>query len=346
MLLTIAKILIPNLGTEGALDPYAEDIEQAFSQYQLSTGDELEEPQRQAILQQLVVWSGPEHKEAFPSWQQAVRAAQMRLKTGGLLGLGNTTKVESRNEDLFKMAMSSVGWANCGATAQNILVGLKKLHPSFVNGINGGLSTKVGSGAGKRLAEILRKVPQEGQILLLDCSFPAVHTFLLEVHPKGNRYLCQGYQSTYYASWWTGKDEEGLLVREGLETKVSNEDRFRLNQTRDNWGLGRSINSDRYNDMVSLLAKAFDAASLPDIGEGERHNVNVEELRKQETAAWEVFAKFWPDLPFCPVKRETDSIAKRTQRPEIEITEILVPDITNGAGTSVTVPVVPNSIKD
>ncbi|TDC60349.1 hypothetical protein E1258_15025 [Micromonospora sp. KC207] len=97
--------------------------------------------------------------------------------------------------------------------------------------------------------------------------------------------------------------------------------------------------------MAGLLAKAFDAAARPDIGEGEYDGIEVEKLRRQETAAWEVFAEFWPELPFCPVQRETDSIAKRTQRPEIEVTEILVPDVTEGAGTSVTVPVVPNSIK-
>ncbi|WP_229404897.1 hypothetical protein [Micromonospora sp. NBRC 110038] len=345
MLLTIAKNPIPDLSVTGALDPYAEQIEQAFGQYQQTTGEELAEHERQAILAQLIAWSGPAGKESFPSWPQAVRAAQMRVKTGGFLGEKNTTIVQSRNEGLFKMAMGSVNWANCGKTAENILAELRKKHPTCADGIEAGTREKVGSGAGKDLLKLLRKVPQEGQILLLDCSFPSVHTFLLEVHPNGNRYLCQGYQGTYYASWWTGKDEGGLLVGEQQDKKISNEDRERLRRTRDDWGLGRSVNPNRYDDTVVLLAKAFDEAALPDIGEGEYDGIEVEKLRRQETAAWEVFAKFWPELPFCPVQRETDSIAKRTQRPEIEITTILVPDVTANAGTSVTVPVVPNSIK-
>ncbi|MFI7432609.1 hypothetical protein [Micromonospora haikouensis] len=345
MLLTIAKNPIPDLSVTGALDPYAEQIEQAFGTYEQTTGEELAEHERQAILEQLVRWSGPEGKESFPSWPQAVRAAQMRVKTGGFLGERNTTEVKSRNEGLFNMAMGSVNWANCGKTAENILTELKKKHPTFVDGIESGKSEKVGSGAGKRLLEILREVPKQGQILLFDCSFPSVHTFLLEVHPNGNRYLCQGYQGTYYASWWTGKDEGGLLVGEQQDVKVSNDDRERLRRTREDWGLGRSVNPNRYDDTVVLLAEAFDKAALPDIGEGEYDGIEVEKLRRQETAAWEVFATYWPELPFCPVQRETDSIAKRTQRPEIEITRILVPDVTANAGTSVTVPVVPDSIK-
>ncbi|MDI5936973.1 MULTISPECIES: hypothetical protein [unclassified Micromonospora] len=344
MLLTIAKNPIPDLSVTGALDPYAEQIEQAFGQYQQTTGEELAEHERQAILAQLVTWSGPEGKESFPSWPQAVRAAQMRVKTGGFLGERNTTVVKSRNEGLFNMAMGSVNWANCGKTAENILSELKKKHPTFVGGIESGKREKVGSGAGKRLLELLREVPPQGQILLLDCTIPFVHTFLLEVHPNGNRYLCQGYQGAYYASWWTGKDEGGLLFGEQQDNKISNDDRERLSRTRDDWGLGRSVNPNRYDETVVLLAEAFDKAALPDIGKGD-DGLEVEKLNREELAAWDVFAKYWLGLPFCPVQRETDSIARRTQRPEIEITRILVPDVTANTGTSVTVPVVPNSIK-
>ncbi|EEP72174.1 hypothetical protein MCAG_02501 [Micromonospora sp. ATCC 39149] len=84
----------------------------------------------------------------------------------------------------------------------------------------------------------------------------------------------------------TGKDENGLLVREGQEAKVSDEDRGRLRRMRDDWGLGHPVAPDRYEGMAGLLAKAFDAAAQPDIGEGEYDGIEVEKPRRQETAAW------------------------------------------------------------
>ncbi|WP_405106471.1 hypothetical protein OG559_21850 [Micromonospora sp. NBC_01405] len=344
-MLYINKVPIPDLSVEGAVAPHAQDIESAFTKFIESSGEALDNPTKQSVLEQLIRWSGPAGKEMFPSWLAAVRAANAKVKTGGLLGASRMEEAKAHNEEHFNMAMGSVNWANCGKTSDNILFELKKLHPELADGITNVERLTVPAGKGEAARQALSAVPQQGQILLLDCTFPLVHTFVLEVHSNGNRYLCQGYQGAYFTSWWTGKDDSGLNIGKEQDKDVTEADRIRLNGIRDGWGLGKTIPVDRFEAMVRTLAKALDIAGAQDIAEDHNDSDKVAELAERETAAWRAFANFWLDLPFFPVKREADSIGKRTTRPEIQITRIQLPDLTKGAGTSISVSVVPNSIK-
>ncbi|MGW1062391.1 hypothetical protein [Micromonospora rubida] len=344
-MLYINKVPIPDLSVEGAIAPYAKDIESAFTKFAESTGDTLDSSTKQAVLDQLITWSGPGKKETFPSWSAAVRAGHSNIKTGGLLGASHMEEVKAHSKEGFNMAMGSVNWANCGKTSDNILFELKKLHPQLTDGITSGERLTFPAGKGEAARKALSAMPQQGQILLLDCTFPLVHTFVLEVHPNGNRYLCQGYQGAYFASWWAGKDNNGLIIGKEQDRDITEADRKRLNETRDGWGLGRAIPVDRFEAMVLTLAKALDIAGEQDVAEDFDDSDKVAELAERETAAWRAFAKFWLDLPFFPVKREADSVGKRTTRPEIQITRIQLPDLAKGTGASISVPVIPNSIK-
>ncbi len=344
-MLYINKLLIPDLSVEGATAPYAQDIESAFTKFTESTGDTLDNPAKQAVRDQLIAWSGPGKKETFPSWSATIRAAHAIIRTGGLLGASHMDEVKAHSEDGFNMAMGSVNWANCGKTSDNILFELKKLHPELAEGITSGKRLTVPAGKGEEATQALSAVPPQGQILLLDCTFPMVHTFVLEIHSNRNRYLCQGYQGAYFANWWTGKDNDGLIIGREQDKTITETDRIRLNDTRNEWGLGKAIPGDRFGAMLLILAKALNIAGEQDIAEDFDDSDKVAELTERETAAWRAFAKFWLELPFFPVKREADSVGKRTTRPEIQITRIQLPDLTRGAGTSICVPVVPNSIK-
>ncbi|GAA0519740.1 hypothetical protein Ade02nite_80930 [Paractinoplanes deccanensis] len=171
-----------------------------------------------------------------------------------------------------------------------------------------------------RLHAVLTKVPGAGQVLLLDCTLVTDHSFLLEIHPDGRRYLYQSYQAVYSVHWWAGTEgDEGLyLTHDGKRP----EDRFqadlaRVRKARDDYGKGRRIAEEPWKRFVTAMLDAH------------------------RTGKHEALADQWTTLPFAPTEAQATTLRRWQAEPKVRILEFLftgLPDSPNGSVAGAALP--------
>ncbi|MFI6243051.1 hypothetical protein ACIBEF_24570 [Micromonospora sp. NPDC050795] len=186
-------------------------------------------------------------------------------------------------------------WANCGMAAFQIREQLRT-----AGGKPARLSHDTyGAGGGEALKKALLATPaSDATVLLLDCQFPQVHNFIIEVHSDGSRYLAQGYQGTYFAHWWLG-------INNSYSAKEVPAEILAL---RERYGLGRAIRPEDYAALLDGLVVAI-------------------------SSGWQETANHWPALPFNPDRQEIDGIRRRSGSPTllVEVFELGEPAVARKA---------------
>ncbi|MEU1646327.1 hypothetical protein [Micromonospora zamorensis] len=255
---------------------------------------------RQEVVSAMVNWSASvlRPSQNFGTWAEAITAATSYARRE----IARATDTSQRhrdqavgNDDLAKLgvAVASTGrtddrqiklrdesrrWANCGMAAFQIR---EQLHSK------GGDPQRVsnrtyGAGEGDALRQALLVRPASAAtVLLLDCQFPQVHNFVIEVHHGGARYLAQGYQGTYFAHWWLGVNDS-----------YSGEPTGQILALRERYGMGRAISAQDYERMLDGLVAAI-------------------------SSGWQETANQWKTLPFNPDRQEIDGIRHRSGSPTI-----------------------------
>ncbi|MEU5937083.1 hypothetical protein [Micromonospora sp. NPDC047187] len=256
---------------------------------------------RGEVVGALVNWSESALKpgQSFGTWAEAITAATSYAQREAALTTDNSQRRREQavdDDELVKLkaAVGSTGktgdpqialrdesrrWANCGMAAFQIR---EKLHAA------GGKLARVssetyGTGGGDALKKALFVKPvSTATVLLLDCQFPQVHNFIIEVHHDGSRYLAQGYQGTYFAHWWLG-------INDSYSSKKPTPQILAL---RERYGLGRAISPQDYATLLDGLVAAV-------------------------SSDWQVTANQWPTLPFNPDRQEVDGIRRRSGSPTL-----------------------------
>ncbi|MGW5560550.1 hypothetical protein ACWER9_25420 [Micromonospora sp. NPDC003944] len=272
---------------------------------------------RDEVVGALVNWSESALKpdQSFGTWAEAVAAATSYAQrdTARATDSGQRPRGQATDGvDLAKLnaAVGSTGktgdpqialrdesrrWANCGMAAFQIREQL-----SAAGGKPAQLSHDTyGAGGGDELKKaLLAKPASAATVLLLDCQFPQVHNFIIEVHHDGSRYLAQGYQGTYYAHWWLGIND----------TYSAKEVPAEILALRERYGLGRAISSEDYATLLDGLAAAI-------------------------SSDWQATADQWPALPFNPDRQEIDGIRRRSGSPTllVEVFELGEPAVARKA---------------
>ncbi|MEV7328380.1 hypothetical protein [Micromonospora sp. NPDC093244] len=265
------------------------------------------------VFARLITWSASGlSSQSFPTWADAITAATKYAREEFAGGTDQRRREQALDaNDLAKLdaAVVSTGrtddpriaardksrkWANCGLAAFQIREQLR---------IRGGEPLRrsaqtYGAGQGDALRKALLVLPASAQsVLLLDCQFPQVHNFMIEVHHDGSRYLAQGYQGTYFAHWWLG-----------LDTSYSGTPGADILALRERYGLGRRISTTDYTSLLDGLVAAI-------------------------SGGWPQAAAQWRTLPFNPDQQEVEGIGKRSASPTILIEDFEVrrPEVARAA---------------
>ncbi|MEU8421808.1 hypothetical protein AB0C15_13130 [Micromonospora sp. NPDC048835] len=272
---------------------------------------------RDEVVGALINWSESALKpdQSFGTWAEAVTAATGYAKRDAALAIDNSQRHRDQavdGADLLKLneALGSTGktgdpqialrdesrrWANCGLAAFQIREQL-----SAAGGRPVRLShDSYGAGGGDALKKALLAEPASAAtVLLLDCQFPQVHNFVIEVHHDGSRYLAQGYQGTYFAHWWLGINDTYSGAKVPAEILA----------LRERYGLGRAISSEDYASLLDGLVVAV-------------------------SSDWQATAGQWPALPFNPDRQEIDGIRRRSGSPTllVEVFELAEPAVARKA---------------
>ncbi|MDG4781195.1 hypothetical protein O7614_16220 [Micromonospora sp. WMMD961] len=265
-------------------------------------------------LGQLVTWSATKFGDdkRFDTWVDAVTAATDYARTGFTSGPDQRQRdlaLDTADRDKLGVALLSTGrtddkqlrlrdksrrWANCGLAAFQIREQLSAKGGDLV----GQPAETLRAGDGDKLRKALLAKPASAEtVLLLDCQFPQVHNFIIEVHHDGSRYLAQGYQGAYFAHWWLGLDES--------YAGTANADILAL---RDRYGRGRPISPEDYASLVDGLVTAI-------------------------SSTWPEVAGQWRRLPFNPDRQEVDGIKGRSGSPTflVEVFEVRKPAVARTA---------------
>ncbi|MEU4473986.1 hypothetical protein [Micromonospora sp. NPDC023888] len=263
---------------------------------------------------QLITWSGSSlgRPQSFDTWADAVKAAtayvrgefaggtdqrqrDQALGTNVLDRLGAAVLSTGRTDDpQIALRDKSRKWANCGLAAFQIREQLQAKGGKPVRRSR----EAYGVGKGADLKKALLVLPASAAtVLLLDCQFPQVHNFVIEVHHDGSRYLAQGYQGSYFAQWWLGLDDSysGTPTAEILAL-------------RERYGLGRRIAAPDYESLLDGLVAAI-------------------------SSDWQETADQWKTLPFNPDRQEVDGIRQRSHSPTflVETFELCQPAVARAA---------------
>ncbi|MDG4839044.1 hypothetical protein O7631_21210 [Micromonospora sp. WMMD967] len=265
-------------------------------------------------LGQLVTWSATRFGDdkRFDTWVDAVKAATDYARKGFASGPDQRqrdqaldgavlTKLDTalastgRTDDKqVKLRDKSRRWANCGLAAYQIREQLKAKGGELA----GKPAETFGAGEGDDLRKALLVKPASAKtVLLLDCQFPQVHNFIIEVHNDGSRYLAQGYQGAYFAHWWLGLDD--------TYAGTAGADILAL---RDRYGRGRPISTEDYASLVDRLVTAI-------------------------SSTWPQVAEQWRTLPFNPDRQEVDGIKGRSGSPTfvVEAFQVCNPEAARAA---------------
>ncbi|MGQ5264620.1 hypothetical protein ACTWLT_28105 [Micromonospora sp. ZYX-F-536] len=267
------------------------------------------------VVGRLTTWSASNllRDQSFATWAEAVAAAT-KYAQGELTSATDTQRQRDKaldGDDRAKLnaAVGSTGrtddphitlrdksrrWANCGMAAFQIR---EQLHNKGGEPVRRSAHT-YGTGEGAVLQQALLVQPVSAEtVLLLDCQFPQVHNFLIEVHHDGSRYLAQGYQGTYFAHWWLG-----------LDNSYSGEPSAEIIDLRKRYGLGKRISSSEYATLLDGLARSI-------------------------SSDWQETANQWRKLPFNPDQQEIDGIRRRAESPTcmVEVFELRKPAVARAA---------------
>ncbi|MEU1587839.1 hypothetical protein [Micromonospora sp. NPDC005710] len=257
---------------------------------------------RDEVVGALINWSESALKpgQSFATWAEAVTAATSYARRDAARATDNSQRRSDQavdGADLAKLnaAVGSTGrtgdpqiakrdesrrWANCGMAAFQIREQLSAAGGKPTRLKHGGT---YGAGGGDALKKaLLAKPASAATVLLLDCQFPQVHNFIIEVHHDGSRYLAQGYQGTYYAHWWLG-------INDSYSAKEVPPGILAL---RERYGLGRAISPEDYATLLDGLVAAI-------------------------SSDWQRTADQWPALPFNPDRQEIDGIRRRSGSPTL-----------------------------
>ncbi|MDG4758249.1 hypothetical protein [Micromonospora sp. WMMD710] len=268
------------------------------------------------VVGALVNWSASillPHR-SFATWAEAVTAATRFARNDKALATDDSQRQRDEpvgGDDLTKLnvALASTGrtgdpqialrdesrkWANCGMAAFQIREQLRDKGGEPVR--LSGETYRAGNGDVLKKA-LLVKPASAATVLLLDCQFPQVHNFVVEVHHDGSRYLAQGYQGSYFAHWWLG-----------INDSYSGDPSAEILALRERYGLGRPISPENYESMLDGLVAAT-------------------------SSDWQETANQWRTLPFNPDRQEVDGIRRRSETPTIliEVFELRKPAVARAA---------------
>ncbi|MEU7655802.1 hypothetical protein AB0C41_27695 [Micromonospora taraxaci] len=280
--------------------PNLEDDEKAYGEIVGRIQPLLPKNFEEQALGQLVTWSATRFGDdkRFGTWVEAVKAATDCARKGFASGPDQRQRdqaLDNADRDKLGVALLSTGrtddkqlklrdksrrWANCGLAAFQIREQLSAKGGELV----GQPAETFGEGKGAELRKALLVKPASARtVLLLDCQFPQVHNFIIEVHNDGSRYLAQGYQGAYFAHWWLGLDDSyaGTVGADILAL-------------RDRYGRGRPISPEDYASLVDSLVTAI-------------------------SSTWPEVAEQWRALPFNPDRQEVDGIKGRAGSPTVVV---------------------------
>ncbi|HZN71455.1 MAG TPA: hypothetical protein VFC00_07210 [Micromonosporaceae bacterium] len=323
---------IPDLGENEQAYAYV------WAKFQILAGSE---QALEAIWGDLVTWTGDPTPRPYPTWHAAATAALLQHTTAqqkmASQGVGVRPQVIVSEESQASLSsvlsradapdVQALAFSNCGKTAAAVLSGLEAVVPELAGLRVSAKAEEFDTDSREELMYRLGAAPSKGNVLLLDCSFPAVHTFIIEVRSDGRRYLVQGYQGAYHASWWQGTDETGLYL------------------TKPGDGAGELVKKRYQADLNALLAARKTYGNGRSILAGEMHKFVHDTAAAFFDGSWSCFAKRWDELPFCPTTGEQYSIAQRGGTPTIEVTSYEFPDPTKGAGGSLCATVIPDKVR-
>jgi hypothetical protein len=264
-MLTVGSVLIPDLRLPENLAGYTAEIDRALRLLGRSG-------ERGRDIVDVLVHSSHDLQDnrAYPSWEVAVSRVDLQFGPAG-----SVPQTRPSGPAALAAPLAGPGMAGPGMAGQH----------------------RVTEAFGRwRLPELLSGLPAAGSIRLFDCSFPHLHTFLIEVHPDGRRYLHQSYRGRYGARWWQGTDETALAGGQVADEQ----DAAALRRARYRYGLGKPIPAEAYARFVRTLNEAVLAGD------------------------WAGFATYWRDLPFCPTRDEEASVRSRGQAPVLEVSTYTV----------------------
>lgn len=208
--------------------------------------------------------------------KQAQAIDESGMVSTGLSGLatGTTSGPQGTRAKLFNT------WNNCGRTSANLIEALRepgKLDQIATDG-------RYPPGEYKDLLKNLADCASDGKSYLVDCSFEGIHTFTLEIRPRGC-YLVQGYQGAYSAFWWQGLAEHPLALPGPGSAQTQLPDNWgkfgRLTaDLRERFGLGRPLKP------AELLSLMHDIGTMISLGTAGRWS----------ESAFQLYTK----LPFYP----------------------------------------------
>lgn len=269
----------------------------------------------------------PTEKYTFTYLTDAVRAAQRVQRDKGArpteqpVPSGRPVQKSSAVESMLKVSNSAPVMArkealalqNCGKTSGAILLRIdpkqEKLDKQLAR-----KETYYGQADVEELRALLNKVPDAGQVLMLDCTLVSDHSFLLEIHPDGRRYIFQSYQGVYSLHWWAGmEDDNGLYLTHDDKREQSRfeADRARVVQARNDYGMGQPIAAVAWNRFVTAMVEAH------------------------KTGKHDALAAQWTTLPFAPTEVQAATLARWTSEPRVRVIEILFTGLPDNPHSSV-----------
>jgi hypothetical protein len=276
-------------------------------------------------LRTLAKWiEDPKEKYTFTYLTDAVRAAQQvqqdARRTEPVPSSRPVQKLstveqmlQARNDPAVRARKEALALQNCGKTSGVILVAIdpkqEKLDKQLAK-----KETYYGQADVERLRALLNKVPDAGQVLVLDCTLVSDHSFLLEIHPDGRRYLFQSYQGVYSLHWWTGmEDDKGLFFTHADKREQSRfeTDLARVMRARDDYGKGQPIAEAAWNRFVTAMVEAH------------------------RTGRHDALAAQWTTLPFAPTDVQAATLAQWMSEPKVRVIEFLFTGLPDNPHSSV-----------
>jgi hypothetical protein len=215
---------------------------------------EAREPDRLiALIEGLVNDRADQARYTFKTWADLVKAAQRLLVISMMhpvlpaeVQLASAWKVSALTDSGDYGAVLrdlSRTWANCGATAGNVLT---RLRANYAATVSKAEDRYFEGGQSAGVTAKLRELPADpSEVYIFDCDLQGMHNFLIESHSDGRRYLINGYQGGYSAVWW--------VCDSAYDPVDDLTDRRDVAEFRPVYGNGQNI-SNRYDTFTDFIA--------------------------------------------------------------------------------------------